>query len=189
MGLKGQKTKSDHLTWERFQLLLHQLERDQEIRMLLLFATGTYCALRVGDVLSIKWEEVFEKDTLEIVEQKTKKHRTIDIHDDLKRLYRTYYNDEDLDSCIFSGNSKKGQLSLQHVNREIKRITKKYELRGRFSSHNWRKTLGRRVWEQYGCTERALLLLSELFGHSSLQITRIYLNIKEKEIRDIYLGL
>lgn len=189
MGLKSQKTKSDHLPWERFLLLLNQMERDGETRMLLLFATGTYCALRVGDVLSRKWSEVYDKDVLEIVEQKTGKHRRIDINDNLKRLFAEYYEGQELDSYIFSGNSKGGTMSIQYINREIKRISRKYNLEGRFSSHCWRKTLARRVYEQNGCTERALLLLSELFGHSSLKITRIYLNIKEKEIREIFLKL
>ena len=56
-----------------------------------------------------------------------------------------------------------------------------------FSTHSMRKTFGRRVVESAGeNTEMALLKLSELFNHSSPQITRRYLGLRHEEFMDVY---
>ena len=52
---------------------------------------------------------------------------------------------------------------------------RKYEINGRYSSHFMRKTLGRRIWNQNNCSEKALLLLGQVFNHSNIQTTKIYL--------------
>ena len=52
-----------------------------------------------------------------------------------------------------------------------------------------RKTLGRRVWEMNEYSDRALLLLSQLFNHASPNTTKIYLGIKEQEISNLYLSV
>jgi len=49
--------------------------------------------------------------------------------------------------------------------------------------------LGRHVLSLNDFSEKSLLLLGELFNHSSIKITKIYLGIKEDEIGDVYLNL
>jgi len=82
-------------------------------------------------------------------------------------------------------------FNVQYVNRKLKEISKKY-LNGNkinFSSHSFRKTLGRHVWAINDYSEKSLVLLGEMFNHSSVKITKIYLGIKEQEIGDVYLNL
>jgi len=189
MALKNQITKSDHLEWDRFQLLLHQLERDGEKMLLLFFSFGTYTALRISDVLCRKWSEVLGKDRIVVVEKKTKKQRVIVLNPVLIEIIGKCYNGQDVNLPLFPGRTKDGTLSVQYVNRRLKSIFTKYKIKGRFSSHFMRKTMGRRVWEQNGCSEKALILLSDILQHSSLKMTKIYLNITEEEIRDVYINL
>ena len=47
-------------------------------------------------------------------------------------------------------------------------------------------TRRRRIWELNNYSERSLVLLSELFNHSNIQITKKYLGIKEQELFDVY---
>jgi len=189
MAMKFQITKSEHLEWDRFQLLLHQLERDNEKTFLLLFAFGTYTALRVSDVLARKWIDVIGQEKITVIEKKTKKQRTIDFNPVLKDIIEKCYENQDLNELMFPGGTSTGVMSVQHVNRQIKSLFVKYKIKGRYSSHFMRKTLGRRVWEQNGCSEKALILLSDILQHSSLKMTKIYLNITEAEIRDVYINL
>jgi integrase len=189
MALKNQITKSEHLEWERFQLLLHQLERDEEITFLMLFAFGTYTGLRISDVLARKWIEVLNQERISVIEKKTKKQRNIDLNPVLIGIIQKCYKEQNINEPIFTGGSKGGTLSVQHVNRQIKSLFTKYKIKGRYSSHFMRKTLGRRVWEQNGFSEKALILLSDILQHSSLKMTKIYLNITEAEIRDVYINL
>ena len=38
-------------------------------------------------------------------------------------------------------------------------------------------------------SDRSLILLSEMFNHSNIKTTKIYLGIREKEIFDVYENL
>ncbi len=189
MALKNQITKSEHLEWERFQLLLSQLERDGEKTFLLLIALGTYTGLRISDVLNRKWVDVLNQEKISVIEKKTKKQRNIDLNPVLMRIIQMCYAGQSADEYIFLGGTGAGTISVQHVNRKIKYLFANYKIRGKYSSHFMRKTLGRRVWEQNGCSEKALILLSDILQHSSLKMTKIYLNITEEEIRDVYINL
>jgi integrase len=71
---------------------------------------------------------------------------------------------------------------------KLKEIFKHYNivLEGNPSSHMLRKTLGRRVLSLNNYSNEAIILLMELFSHSSPTITKRYLGIREKEIMDVY---
>jgi integrase len=57
------------------------------------------------------------------------------------------------------------------------------------STHSLRKTFGRRVYDMNNQSEHALTLLSDIFSHSNIQITRIYLGLKQEEFNDVYVNL
>ena len=70
----------------------------------------------------------------------------------------------------------------------LKEIFKQYNivLEGNASSHLFRKTLGNRVLRLNNYSNESIILLMELFSHSSPAITKRYLGIREKEILDVY---
>ena len=50
-----------------------------------------------------------------------------------------------------------------------------------------RKTFGRKVFESAGENANiALMRLSELFNHSNVSITKIYLGLREQELLETY---
>ena len=68
-------------------------------------------------------------------------------------------------------------------------IKQKYNLKSvkNFSSHSLRKSFGRHVYERADTNaEMALALLSELFNHSSISITKRYLGIRHEELMGCY---
>lgn len=189
MALKGIKTKSDFLEWDRLQLLILQLERDGDHQFRLLISIGCYTGLRISDILGLTWEKLYKKRAFNITEKKTKKTRSIQIHPDLLDIVERLYYDEPLDEYIFINRYKTQPITVQYVNRKLKQIFSYYNIQGQYSSHFMRKTLGRRVWEKHNHSEKSLFMLSQLFNHSSIQITKIYLGIREEEIQNIYLSL
>ena len=78
--------------------------------------------------------------------------------------------------------------STQRINVLFKEIKKKYNLKiEHFSTHTMRKTFGRKVFESAGeNANMALMRLSELFNHSNVAVTKIYLGIREKELLETY---
>lgn len=190
MSLAGSKTTTGFLPWEIFTQLLLKLQRDGEYKFCTLIGIGCYTGLRISDILNLKWDDVLEKDILSLDEKKTKKHRKIKINNDLKALLvKSYVQMKSPAPTQFVFVNKYGTkaIRLQWVNEKLKRLFKEYNIKTTNpSSHTLRKTFGRRVWELNNYSEKSLVLLSEIFNHSSVQVTKRYLGIKEEEIFDVY---
>lgn len=183
MSLKGQHTTADYLPWNDMLLLIQKLSRDGNYEYATLIAVGSYTGLRFSDLSRLTWEDI-KTNPLVLTEQKTKKSRTIHLHDDLLQF---------LEHVRLSTSPKPTDLlytfSLQYTNRKLKRIARDYKLEIQFSTHSFRKTFGRRIWEKNNHSEKALILLGQVFNHASVATTKRYLGIRDKEIQDIYLNL
>lgn len=148
--------------------------------------------LRVSDVRARRHCELLhlkEGDSLRVVEMKTKKERKIRMNKKVIDAYqcliskRKVHNPEDF---IFK--SQKGTVyATESLNALLKEIFKGHT--EHISTHSLRKSFGRHVYEINGRSEDALVKLSQMFRHSSLNITRIYLGITEQELGDIYMSL
>jgi len=71
----------------------------------------------------------------------------------------------------------------------LKTIFRTYEIKIQSSSHTLRKTFGRKVYENHNQSEHALVLLMDLFNHSSIKITRLYLGLRQEEMNNVYEGI
>jgi integrase len=195
MGLKGQLTRTSYLEWDSMLLLLQKLERDGQYKFQLLIAVGSYTALRISDLLKLRWSDVLLQDALELVEGKTKKTRRIKLNPALVEIISILHekmNIVDDNELLFINKTKTKAINVQYLNRRLKEIAKQYNLQSpenSISSHMFRKTLGRHVWKLNNYSEKSLLLLGDLFNHSSIRVTKIYLGIKAEEISDVYLQL
>lgn len=195
MSLAGQRTTSIYLPWENATLLVLKLYRDGEFRFSLLICVGIYMGLRIKDILGLTWLDILDKDQVEIIESKTKKHRTISIHPELKEHITRCHADmkvKDPTQLIFLNRYNTKSITVQYINRRLKKIMGKYKVvpdgKG-VSTHLFRKTMGRRIYEVNAGSERSLVLLSEIMNHSSLNITRRYLGITQSELNDVYMSL
>lgn len=189
MALRGQKTTSDYLEWDSLQQLIYKLERDNEHRFALLLALGSYTGLRISDLLRLRWDDVLDKEYLSLKEKKTGKDRRIDLNPQLIETVNRLYKNEPKEQLIFVNRYLDGAISTQYINRRLKDIFDFYNIKGQYSSHFMRKSLGRRVWNQNNHSEKSLIMLSKLFNHASISTTKIYLGIREEEIKNIYLNL
>lgn len=76
------------------------------------------------------------------------------------------------------------------MNRILKKLRDRYHLPiTRISTHTLRKTFGKYVYEKEGMTESALVLLSKIFDHSSVAITRRYIGLSQEKINDVYASI
>ena len=75
MSLRGQRTTTTSLDWDQFKSLLGKLERDGEYKYCLLIAIGVFTALRISDILTLRYSHFEGYDILEIQEQKTPEKR------------------------------------------------------------------------------------------------------------------
>lgn len=191
MSLKGQRTTTTSMDWDQFKSLISKLERDKDYKYCLLISIGVFTGLRISDLLQIRFSQFENTDILTIQEQKTKKTRRIKINPDLKTIVERIKGRmvvTDTDQFIFLNRYGTKPIDKSWVNVELKRIFKKYgiELEGNVSSHMFRKTLGNRVLKLNNYSNESIVLLMELFGHSSVALTKRYLGIREKEISNVY---
>ncbi len=179
------------MDWEDFKSLISKLERDGDFKFSLLISIGVFTGLRISDLLQLRFNQFEGTDILTITEIKTKKQRRIKINQDLKEIVarlKFKMNIVDTNQSIFINKYGTKPIDKSYVNVKLKEIFKKYDilLEGNASSHLFRKTLGNRVLRLNNYSAESVILLMELFSHSSPAMTKKYLGIREKEIHDVY---
>lgn len=189
------QTTTSGMEWNTMLGLTDRLKRDDEYRDFLLITMGSYFGLRIGDLISLKWIDVLDKEEIIIKESKTKKSRTITFNEKVIEAINLCSNelrskDSHWNSEYIFANRWGGQLSVSYINKRLKVIFTRYNVRVQNpSSHTLRKTFGKRIYEMDGQSDRALIYLSDIFGHSSTAITRSYIGITQDQIKDVYLNL
>ena len=190
MSLKGQITTADPLEFKDFIRLLSGLHEDGNYLWELYCCISFCTACRVSDVRSMTWKDVLERETLYKTEQKTGKTRQIPFNENIKQRIMSLYKllgspDKRLPVIC---NPKTGKpYTPQYINDTLKYLRVKYRLPiKRFSSHTFRKTFGRYVYDSMGRTTEALIILSMILKHSSPQVTMVYLGIRQEEIAGVY---
>lgn len=181
---------SDYMEWDVMLSLIRKLYRDKNYRMSLLIGCGCFFGLRISDILSLTWEMLLNGDRFVLNEKKTGKRRIVKINADFQKhilqCHDALHIMNNNEKCFLS--QKKVVYSTQRINILFKEIKKKYNLKIEyFSTHSMRKTFGRKVYESSGeNANMALMKLSELFNHSNVGITKIYLGIREQELLETY---
>ena len=177
---------SDYMEWDVMLSLIRKLYRDKNYRISLLIGCGCFFGLRISDILTLTWEMLLSDNKFVLNEKKTGKRRVVKINADfqkhIQQCYKALNIKNDNEKCFIS--QKKTVFSTQRINVLLKQIKKQYNLKiEHFSTHTFRKTFGRKVYESSGeNANMALIKLSEIFNHSNISITKIYLGIREKEL-------
>ena len=190
MSVRNSHTTADYLEWNVMLNLIRKLYRDGDYRMSLFVGCGCFFGLRVSDLRKLTWGMLLNEDKFILNEQKTGKRRTIKINSDFQKHIQQCYNAleiSDIDEACFLSR-KNMVMSTQRINVRLKEIKKKYNIKiDNFSCHSLRKAFGRKVFGSSGeNAQMALVKLSELFNHSSVSITKIYLGLREKELLETY---
>jgi integrase len=191
MSIKGQNTTTTYIEWNDFISLITRLEKDENYKFCLLVSIGVFTGLRISDLLTLTYSDLLNNETFTLREMKTKKQRSIKVNKDLKEIVSRIVsksNITNLNQLIFLNKYGTKSIDKSYVNVKLKELIKRYRIKldGNVSTHTFRKTLGRRVMEVNNYSNESLVLLMELFGHSSMSITKRYLGIREQEIHNVY---
>ena len=190
MSARNSYTTADYLEWDSMLSLIRKLFNDGDYRFSLLIGCGSFFGLRISDLRTLTWNMLLGQDSFMITEKKTGKRRMVKINKGFQKHIKDCYEAlkiTDVNEPCFL--SKKGCVfSIQRINYRFKEIKFRYGLKIRnFSTHSMRKTLGRKVVESAGPNaEMALIRLSEMYNHSSPQVTRRYLGLRQQELAGVY---
>lgn len=187
---KGKLTTADYLAIKDFNRLVDGLHTDG-LYMWELYCRLSFCtALRASDVLTLTWKDILDRDFLDKTEKKTQKGRRItfntSVQHKIKELY-TLQGEPDKKGSPFLNPRTKTTYSLEYINRLLKEFRVRYRLPIKaFSTHTFRKTFGRYVYESSGRSAESLILLNSIFRHSSIDITKVYIGLRQAEIDKVF---
>lgn len=164
-----------------------------EIRNYALVTMGINTALRIGDLLQLKWENVWNFETkcfrehIITSEQKTGKIANIYINRQCQECLKEWK--EKLNNNIYpteyifksrTGNNKPIGRNRAYV--IIKEACHNLGYEGNISCHSLRKTFGYHAWKQG--TSPAIIM--SIYNHSSMEITKRYLSIDQDDKDEVF---
>ncbi len=156
---------------------------------------GVHTALRISDILPLRWRDLYDHETrryrehLDLYEKKTGKHSRIALNAHVIRAlgqYRAERNDALPDDFVFTKSTcYQAPLCRSQAYRIVRRAAEQTVRDTPVSCHSLRKTFGYYAWKQG--TPPALLM--DIYNHSSYQITKRYLGIEQDERDSVFLKL
>ena len=177
------------------QLVNYYLNKKPNMRNYLLIVMGLYTALRISDILAMRWRDVYDfeknevKTHLRLTEQKTGKPKVIAVNKELAHAINLHLIsrggcDSVPDTEFLFKNNRKNNAAISRV--QAWRIIKEAgdEIDGRVSCHSLRKTFGYHAWRR----GEAPSVIMDIFNHSSYTITRRYLGISQDDRDKVYLA-
>lgn len=190
MAKKNQLTTSEPLKYSEYTQLLENLHNDKDYRWEM-YARLSFCtACRASDVLNFRWHDILGKSSIDVTEQKTGKTRHIPLNPSVQQKFMELYNlmeRPDKKDYIFPSSRGDKPLTVQYINQVLKDLKYRYKLSiSHFSTHTFRKTFGRYVYDTHNHSAESLILLNKIFKHTSVQITKTYIGITQEEISSIF---
>jgi len=163
-----------------------------QIRNYVLIILGIHTALRISDLLRLRWEDVYDFDnvrirtSITITEKKTGKSKTVALNKSIVNAI----------NLLVSGNAGKGRYIIENYRtgkaisriqayRIIRTASEMLRFQYRVSCHSLRKTFGYHAWKK-GASP---VVIMEIFNHSSLEVTRRYLGVTQDDKNEVYLEL
>ena len=156
-----------------------------------LIVLGVYTALRISDLLRLKWNDVYNEKSgvfrshIVLTEKKTGKQQAVALNKKAiiaLRLLLTRRRGE----YIFVGNRKDERpISRVQAWRIIRTAADAIRAVGRIACHSLRKTFGYFAWKMGTLP----VMLMDIFNHSSFEITRRYLGITQDDKDKVYLSM
>jgi integrase len=195
--------ETKHLKWDEFRRVLKCLEQDGDIQWKCLLALGVFFALRVSDLVEIKWSDIWKDGkpvkSFEVWEIKTRRKKTkprvITLSQDAQDLIqelRDACNPYDYREYVYNSLSRADSISdVRWVNKNLKRIFVKYNVDydGLVSSHLFRKTFGHQYAKIHNFSAESIIHLNQVFRHSSIRDTMVYLGINNTQIAGVYVDV
>ncbi len=153
---------------------------------------GTYTALRISDLLRMKWSDVYDEERrvfqnhVTIMEQKTGKMKTIALNSQILGALRQLYPHRKCE-FIFANNRKNAKaISRVQAWRIIHAAVVAIGIAGRIACHSLRKTWGYHAWTSGSVSP---VIIMEVYNHSDYKITKRYLGVTQDDLDKAYLGM
>lgn len=170
------------------------ISKKRNPRNYLLIVLGLNTALRISDILALRWNDVCEirdriiRKHLQLDEKKTSKHSVVLLNPQVKNALLIYirslggWRSIHAGAYIFKSQKGNGPIGRVQAWRIISLAAKSCRIEGTISPHSLRKTFGYHAWKEGISPE----LIMNIFQHSSFEITRRYLGICQDDRDSVF---
>lgn len=174
----------------------YYLTQKPNLRNYVLCILGLNTALRISDILSLKWEDIYDLAAsrplshILVTEQKTGKTNQIAVNhtlgDALNQYLAGFRTPPSPEDYLFQ--SRKGTnrpIDRSQAFRIVREAAVAMNIGPHISCHSMRKTFGYYAWRQ-GASPA---LLMDIYNHSSYRITKRYLGIEQDDKDNVFLNI
>lgn len=173
------------------ELASYYLHKGQ-LRNYVLVVMSIHTALRISDLLRLRWDDVYDFErkrihtSITIIEKKTHKVKVIALNGSIVGALILYAG-----ACVKQGgflivNTRTNKaISRIQAYRIIRSAAEALNFQNRVSCHSLRKTFGYHAWKS-GVSPTIIM---EIYNHSSFAVTRRYLGVSQDDKNEVYLKL
>jgi integrase len=169
------------------QLADYFLERGQ-LRNYLLLVMGIHTALRIGDLLCLTWDDVYDTahssfyTHITLTEGKTGKLKTVALNPRIVDALKLYYPLRRGEYLFSSTRQSIAAISRVQAWRILHDAAEDIGLTIKVSAHSLRKTFGYHCWQ----SGIPINVIMEIYNHSSYEMTRRYLGVAQDDLDKAY---
>ena len=200
---KGRKSEVYPFQLEDCKKMITYFEEKEMWIQYLAFVMGINLARRVGDMLSLKWEHVFNPqngkfrdEILEIVEDKTDKLANPRINVAVRNAINTYVEKTGVDVTknnyndpIFmqlSGTHKGSVITSDGYRKALKKAAEAVGITYNVGTHSTRKTFGMISRMIHPNDYDSMELLQTIYNHSDTKTTKHYIGLTKEKVNQYY---
>ena len=160
-------------------------------RNYVLIVLGAHTALRIGDLLGLKWNNVYDEESetfrtyIILTEEKTGKPQVIALNPKAVEALRLYLPHRRGEYIFVSNRKDEKAISRVQAWRIIHIAAEAIKAVGNITCHSLRKTFGYFAWKM-GILP---MLLMSIFNHCSFETTRRYLGITQDDRDEVYMKM
>ena len=165
--------------------------RRGQYRNYALVVLGIHTALRISDLLSLKWDDVYNPENkkyrshITLTERKTGKSKIIALNKNVITALKLYFPYK-RGVFIFANNRKNAAaISRVQAYRIVRAAADAIKAAARVSCHSLRKTFGYHAWRG----GVAVAVIMDIYNHSRYEVTRRYLGISQDDRDKVYLDM